>query len=363
MVDRRRFAPDEVDDAVELVGDRGAHHDLHAELFEPAAEPGRVCVFGVAGDDLVADRQDGSVHTPSIRELDPERDAGGIVELILEVTPLAVLSPDSWLHRVRTIPERADHAGWVVEDDGRVVANGWAFRTFFSEGSTSAQCAVNVRASHRRRGLGSALYDRALAHVETLGSTELLTSFPENDAGVAFATARGFREERAEAESVLDPRTVEERPPAGVDLRSVAEVDPRLVYDVDIAATRDMPSTEPIDEIPYDEWVEHVLDYPYFTAEGSFVAMEEGVAAAVSLLIADEESGRAANMFTGTQAAYRGRGLGLAVKLASIHWANAHRITQIATRNDETNVPMLAINRRLGYVPGGRRVEYLKVLK
>jgi RimJ/RimL family protein N-acetyltransferase len=87
------------------------------------------------------------------------------------------------------------------------------------------------------------------------------------------------------------------------------------------------------------------------------------VAAAVSLLIADEESGRGANMFTGTQRAYRGRGLGLAVKLASIAWAREHGITQIATRNDETNAPMLAINRRLGYVPGGRRVEWLKPLR
>ncbi len=284
------------------------------------------------------------------------------MELLREASPLIVLSRDSWLHRLRTIPERAEQAGWVVEDDGKVVANSWAFRTFFTEGSTSAQCAVNVRASHRRRGLGTALYERVLAHVEALGSTSLLASFPENDAGVAFATVRGFHEERAEAESVLDPRTVEERPAPDVDLRRVADVDPRLVYDADIAATRDMPSTETIDEIPYDEWVGHVLEYPFFTAEGSYVAMVDGVAAAVSLLIADEESGRGANMFTGTQRAYRGRGLGLAVKLASIGWAKEHGITQIATRNDETNAAMLAINRRLGYRPGGRRVEYRKSL-
>jgi hypothetical protein len=34
----------------------------------------------------------------------------------------------------------------------------------------------------------------------------------------------------------------------------------------------------------------------------------------------------------------------------------------MATHNDETNAPMLAINRRLGYVPAGRRVEWRKVL-
>jgi GNAT superfamily N-acetyltransferase len=298
----------------------------------------------------------------TIRELDPERDAADIVEILCEASPLAVLSRDSWLHRERTVPERAQLAGWVAEEGGKVVGEGFAFRTFFSEGSTTAVCSVTVRASHRRRGIGAELYERALAHVELLGSTRMQASFPENDAGVAFATARGFREERAEAESVLDPRTIEERPAPDVDLRTVADVDPRLVYEADTEATRDMPSTEAIDVIPYDEWRDHVLDYPFFTAEGSYVAMVDGAAAAVSLLIADEESGRGGNMFTGTQRAYRGRGLGLAVKLASIHWAKDHGITQIATRNDETNAPMLAINRRLGYRPAGRRVEYLRDL-
>ena len=299
------------------------------------------------------------MHTASIRELDIERDADAIVEMLLEANPNAVISRAGWLHRVRTIPPRAELASWVAEAGGKVVGSGWAFRTFFSEGSASAQCSVNVLGSHRRRGIGSELYEHVRAHLESLGSATALTSFPESDAGVAFAAAAGFREERAEAESALDPRTVTERPAPDVDLRSLAEIDPRFAYEADIAATRDMPSTEVIDEIPYEEWVEHVLDYPFFTREGSFVAMVDGVGAAVSLLIADEESGRGSNMFTGTQRAYRGRGLGLAVKLASIEWAKAHGITRLVTRNDETNAPMLAINRRLGYVPAGRRVEWL----
>jgi GNAT superfamily N-acetyltransferase len=140
----------------------------------------------------------------------------------------------------------------------------------------------------------------------------------------------------------------------------VSAVDPRLVYAVDLEATLDMPQTEQIDHIPYDEWEEHVLRDPTFTAEGSFVVLVDGVAAAVSLLLTNVESGRANTMFTGTLRAYRGRGLALAVKLASIRWAAANGITMMATNNDETNAPMLAINRRLGYVPGGRRVEWLK---
>jgi predicted GNAT superfamily acetyltransferase len=63
-------------------------------------------------------------------------------------------------------------------------------------------------------------------------------------------------------------------------------------------------------------------------------------------------------MMTGVVPWRRGRGLGLACKLASIGWAAENGITLMATTNDEANAPMLAINERLGYEPAGRRVEF-----
>jgi GNAT superfamily N-acetyltransferase len=296
----------------------------------------------------------------SIRELDPERDAEGVVALERVNWPTVVTSPQAWLHRERTVPERAGLRDWVAEDAGEIVGEGYALLTFFNESSETALVGVTVHESHRGQGIGAQLYELAANHAAALGATSELAKFHGTDAGVAFARKRGFREARAETVSAVDPRVVDERPPKDVDLRTVAEVDPRLVHAVDLAATRDMPATEPVEDIPYDEWEQHVLAHPLFVPEGSFVAMVDDVAAAVSLVIADPETGRAASMFTGTLAAYRGRGLALAVKLASIEWAAANGVTQLVTTNDETNAPMLAINRRLGYKPAGRRVEYLK---
>jgi GNAT superfamily N-acetyltransferase len=294
----------------------------------------------------------------SIRELDAERDAEGVVALLRELRPTAVLNRAAWLHQLRNVPERARLHNLVAVDGGRVVADAYAFLNFFTEGSSTVFVGLTVAGSHRRRGIGGALYELLVAHAATLGATELHATFYENDDGVAFARTRGFTEVRAETESMLDPRTVTETPPPDVDLRPVRDVDPRLVYELDVEATRDLPATEQFDFMPYDEWEGHVLERPLFTADGSFVAIVDGVAAAVSMLVVDEESGRAANMFTGTLRAYRGRGLALAVKLASIAWAAEHGVTTIVTTNDETNGPMLAINRRLGYVPAGRRVEF-----
>jgi GNAT superfamily N-acetyltransferase len=296
----------------------------------------------------------------SIREVEPEQDAEGIVALEREARPTIVTSPAAWLHRELTIPARAQLRAWVAEDDGRIVGESYALLTFFSESSERALVGVTVTESHRRQGLGARLFELASDHAAAIGATSELAKFHENDAGVAFAGARGFAEVRAEAESAVDPRTISERPPVDVDLRRVSEVEPKLVHAVDLEATRDMPATEPVDDIPYAEWEQHVLQHPLFTPEGSFVAMVDGVAAAVSLIIADQGSRRATSMFTGTLRAYRGRGLARAVKLASIEWLVAKGITQLVTTNDETNAPMLAVNRRLGYRPAGRRVDYLR---
>jgi GNAT superfamily N-acetyltransferase len=300
------------------------------------------------------------MHDASIRELDPERDAEPVVALIRTNDAHNVISAASWAHRFRTVPDRAQQRAWVAEIDRQVVGYVFGFKNFFTRDSTSVLGRVIVATSHRRRGLGTTLHALLDEHASALAAGSILSHFVENPAGIAFATHLGYHEARAEQESVLDPRTITQLPPPDLELRTIADADPRDVYDVDLTATRDVPLVEPVDEIPYDEWEDHVLGHPHFTAEGSFLAYVEGEPAAVSMLVVDLASGRAANMFTGTLPRFRGRGLGLAVKLASIAWAKEHGITSMATTNDERNAPMLAINAKLGYVPAARQVEYVR---
>jgi GNAT superfamily N-acetyltransferase len=299
------------------------------------------------------------MHAPSIRETEDEHDVDDILELWREALPTDVISRDSWLHYGRMLPPESQLGDWVAEEDGRVVGTAYVFLGFGSSDG-SAHCRVIVRASHRGRGIGRALFDRIEAHAAAVGAERLLADFEESAAGVAFAESLGFRQTRAEQTAVLDPRTVQTPPPADADLRPLRDVDPRFAYEVDMEAMLDMPSTEEFERMEYDDWAGYVLEHPLLSRDGSFVAVVGGAPAAVSLLIADRESGRASSMFTGTMRAHRGRGLGVAVKLASIDWAARNGIVQLATRNDETNAPMLAINRRLGYRPAARRVEYLR---
>ena len=294
-----------------------------------------------------------------IREGNPKADAEQIAELLLASIPTIVTSAEEWLHRHRAVPPRAKRRLLVVEDEGRIAGMGVAGIVFFGGGGENGFLNINVHPECRRRGIGGELYRSLREHLLGLGVARASSMFDEAPESVDFARNRGWAEERAETQSILDPRTVTERQPLDVELVPAVELDPHELHRIDEEGTRDLPSLVPIDAIPYDEWLEFVWESPLFTREGSYGAVVDGRVAAISFLTANLEHGRAFNMFTATAREHRGRGLALAVKLASTRWAVEQGITQLVTTNDETNAPMLAVNRRLGYRPSGRRVEYL----
>jgi GNAT superfamily N-acetyltransferase len=294
----------------------------------------------------------------TIREIELDRDADQAVQLVIETSPFGVTSTEEWTHRRRSMPARARSLTLVAAGDGRVVGLLDAWLDFFGSGDL-ARLMIRVDPEFRRRGIGSELYDLGLEHIRSFGVSRAAAAFDESESGVAFATSRGWREARGESLSLLDPTSVTEVPDPSLDLRPVRDLDPRELHAVDEEATRDMPSIEELDAIQYDDWLAFVWNNPLFARDGSFGAVVDGRVVSLSLILANPDAGRAFSMFTGTLRPFRGRGLALAVKLASIRWAAEHGITQLVTTNDETNAPMLAVNRRLGYRPSGRRVEYV----
>jgi GNAT superfamily N-acetyltransferase len=294
----------------------------------------------------------------TIREIEPERDAEQVVEVLTATNPTIVSNAAEWRHRVGAVPERAKLLLRAAEVEGRIVGVGEAGLHSFGPGDVT-YLGVRVLPAFRRQGIGSALYDEVVAHALALGTPRAATTFDENEDGIAFARKRGWVEERAETLSMLDPRSVADEPDPRIDLVPARDLDPHELHRVDEEATLDMPAIEAFDGIPFDEWVDFVWDNPLFTRDGSFGAVVDGRVAAVSFILANPETGRALSMFTGTTREHRGRGLARAVKLASTRWARENGITQMVTTNDETNAAMLAVNRRLGYQPANRRVEYL----
>jgi GNAT superfamily N-acetyltransferase len=162
-----------------------------------------------------------------IRRVDPERDAAGCVEILQQINPYTTVSVESWLQQLRATPERARSSVWVAVED-RVVAGLSAAGLKWFTSANSAYASVSVRESHRRHGLGAELWERVEAHLRDLAPEHVTVPFTENAAGVAFARARGFAEQRAETLSSVDPSRLD--PPAPrTDVVSLSDVDPREV--------------------------------------------------------------------------------------------------------------------------------------
>jgi GNAT superfamily N-acetyltransferase len=294
-----------------------------------------------------------------IRPFDPERDSAEVAELIRLTNPAATVTADSWRRFVTALPASLELMSLVGVEGNDVVGHGAAYRSPMTADAASVSVAIHPH--QRRRGLGTALCERCLEHALFLAPL-VLTEFFESDDGCRFARAHGFEPARAETVAALDPSTVIEQLPDGLDVRPLTDVDPHDVFELDEETTVDMPHTGELERPPFEEWETLVWNHPLLTHEGSFVAAVDGEAAALSLLLADLGSGRATTMYTAVRRGFRGRGLALAVKLASTRWAAEHGVTRITTRNDETNAAMLAVNRRLGYRPLGRHVEYARPL-
>src|SRR5215218_5171490 len=193
--------------------------------------------------------------TVHIRET-TDSDARGAVAIAREVMPHLPVTLDTFRHRRRTIPERARQLWLVAEEEGAIVGRAEAGLNWMA-GTDTGFAAVAVATAARGRGIGSALHQRLEEHLRALTTTRVLSMFFETPAGVAFAERRGFREVRTEFLSTVDPREVDlsEAPP--VDVVPVRDLPPEQIHTVDETASRDVPMTETVQSIPFDEWLDH----------------------------------------------------------------------------------------------------------
>ena len=267
-------------------------------------------------------------------------------------------------HRLATLPPRAHRATWVAELDGEIV--GWSEAEFdwTAESDDIGTVYALVAPAYRRRGIGSQLFDVAVAHVQRHGAREVRSwSFPDSE---DFLERRGFRRTRNERMSAVDPRSVDtsalDSLPGGVRIVALGDLDGRLpeVHALFAEAAADMPADNPESNIPYDEWLEETVGDPDLARDGSFVVLVDDRPAALSWLKVDPASARAEQELTGTARAYRRRGLARLAKLAVLRWAAANGFTRVSTGNDETNVGMLAINDELGFRPFAVETEWVK---
>jgi GNAT superfamily N-acetyltransferase len=285
-------------------------------------------------------------------------DADAVVDILAGADDTRVLSAEAWLHAMRAIPARGRELSLVAVEDGEVVGTGGGGLDWSTSDAGEGWAYVAVAPGSRGGGIGAALYERAIAHLRGLGARRARTKLRAEHAG--FATARGWRELRVEPVVGVDPRRVPEHPGVpGFRAVPLSSLENRLedVYALDLLASKDEPATVAHDAVSFEEWLGIQWRDPGYDHDGGTAVLEGERLVAFAFLRADLARGRGENGFTATHPDFRGRGLARLAKTRSLRWAAGHGVEQVATGNDETNAPMRAVNRRLGYEPVARRLE------
>ncbi|TLS36988.1 GNAT family N-acetyltransferase [Pseudalkalibacillus caeni] len=252
----------------------------------------------------------------------------------------------------------------AVSNEDKVIgfASGW--RTPFAEPGGLASKLI-VHPDFRKRGVGSQLLIELEAWGKEKGASFLLGEVPDHELeSNSFSSRRGYQTERHLYQSTLDITTfnadafdsvLEEVKLSGIhfeDARSVNDVQLHTeIFNLFKKTLWDNPAmTE--DDIPEEEeWKEIVSDFP----EGMILAKKDGKYIGMTILIPREGNKEWFNDYTGVDRDYRRMHVALSLKLTAIQLAQSFKIEKMRTDNDSLNVPMLAINKKLGYQvsPGG----------
>lgn len=275
-------------------------------------------------------------------------------------------TPRGVIHHARAIPAGARVGRWKAEVDGAIVAYAETGLEWVSSVEGDAFLILLVDPGHRGRGLGGALWKEVERHLMTIGARKCSGRSREDEISRAFARGRGFSQTASNTSSTVDPRNVETASsiPESVEIHTLGACASRLpeLYEVDLEVGRDEPGEFDFQATTFEDWTTLIWEDPDIDHELSIVATVRGEIAGFTLLFADRATGQAANGFTAVRRPFRGRGLATLLKRASLTRAAEAGITRVLTQNDDTNAPMLAVNRKLGYQPFAESLSWKRDL-
>ncbi|MGN9894921.1 N-acetyltransferase family protein [Micromonospora sp. L31] len=302
---------------------------------------------------------------PVVRPLRPA-DVPAVAEVLAAAAPYQMIT-EEWLGWRLTGAPAAERFGVLVaESAGRVVGEARTGLLHESADPGLGFANISVHPQWRGGGAGTALLVAAERRLAELGAVAAYAKVADDPASTGFAERRGYRRGRRAEFLLLDLAEVElpSAPalPAGVRLLAAAELpDPHPLYLADLDASRDEPGEVTMDEISYADWRTAYWERPELDRDLTTVAVRDGEVLAFGFALTDGRTRYRSGM-TGTRRGHRGRGLARAVKHRSLSRARAAGLRYAYTSNDAGNVPMLTLNRGLGYRPVAAEWRYLRDL-
>jgi len=230
---------------------------------------------------------------------------------------------------------------------------------------------ASVLANERRQGIGRLWARRALDLMDDWGTT-VLTCHTEEDDGHAFLRWLGAEPKSVGAENRLDLREVDwamvdrwveegRAASAATRLEFYEHRVPEVIQGALCPAMSDMLNTMPFDDLDHGEIVftPEMLRERYANLDetgGSHHAIvtwepDGSISAVTDVEYLPARPDRVHQLFTGVRPDCRGRGLGKLIKASMLQYLRGAypEARWVSTGNANSNDPMLAINRRLGF--------------
>ena len=254
----------------------------------------------------------------------------------------------------------------------------------------------------RRKGIGGALHDWAIASLDRRAAVSVRVEVPETDAasqtwvqrrgyvevgrawegrlrvaqahvdalapGCARAVAAGVRVTTLAAlvAEAVPPFPPTEGGRGGIVPRSPLEARDTIeaaLFDLDVEATADIPSVDPIVHPPFEAWRASVLRVPGFVEGAVLLAMAGDALVGVAYLEARASTpGVLHQGFLGVRRAWRGCGVAQLLKRATVEVAAARGVSEVRTFNDAGNAAMVHINDVVGFTRATAWITLVRAL-
>lgn len=255
----------------------------------------------------------------------------------------------------------------AVDQPGHKLGFYWGSRNRFHPDKVFQYLYVDP--AFRNNGVGTLLYDQMEEESIRLGCKEYKCNVPDDcPEGLSFMLQRGYTQTLHSIVMELDFKYFDDKPyqviierlkQEGFQFTSMEEVgnteeNQRKLYALNDTTAMETPGwTGGHCWDTFEEFKKSVCDAQWYNPAGQKVVIDTatGEWVAMSAITRFEGSETAYNLFTGVNKGYRGRKLAQAVKVLALQFArDVLKVPGVRTNHNTFNEPMIAIDRKYGYV-------------
>lgn len=253
----------------------------------------------------------------------------------------------------------------VLDEQGELLGFYWAARDRLQ--SAQVTFFLFVKPEQRGQGIGRGLYEDLAQAVQAAGGKQLRVNVwdthPEDR---AFAERRGFTEHSHALAMTLHLAAFDDTPfdaiiaelqGQGFHFTSMAalgntEEAQRKLYLLNETTGMETLGTDGTPSwASFEDFQQRVCQADWYKPDGQMVVIDTTSGDWVAMSAISRFDDTAYNLHTGVDKRYRGRKLAQAVKVLALRYARDElKVATVRTHHNNKNLPMIAIDRKLGYV-------------